>query len=364
MKVLTTSRLESLIVLIVCVTTTQAGVPEHILPQRLIYQFTLPTYLESLYVRENGDLYVSTVHPNASIYSITGATNEAPKMSHIHTFDIHDINGCPSIIETQPDVLTVICGLQTSIGLAINGTFGVWELDLRPTRGVYGALFGRPSMREVVRIPGGGLLSVVERLPGNPTTVLVSDATMGLVWRVDTLTGQYEVAMQAPHMEHVPWSATPFGINGIHVHDGYLYWSHSYEATIYRIAVTSEGYAAEGARTELVKQIRTLYLDNFNFGPAGGDTMWAAANAKNRVYAIDEAGNEIIVAGRPDSMSVPGPVTMAFGKLVGDTDTLYVATGGGLLNPINGTTVEGGKIIAIDTRPFLGKGETVLSEEL
>jgi hypothetical protein len=42
----------------------------------------------------------------------------------------------------------------------------------------------------------------------------------------------------------------------------------------------------------------------------------------------------------------------AIGRGKGDTKILYVATNGGIANPVNGILVEGGKVVAIDTRGF------------
>lgn len=52
-------------------------------------------------------------------------------------------------------------------------------------------------------------------------------------------------------------------------------------------------------------------------------------------------------------MTVAGVVAGAFRRLPGDTNTLYVVTAEGMLNPINGTLFEGGKVVAVDTTSFL-----------
>jgi hypothetical protein len=283
---------------------------------------------------------------------VSGTTTDTPKVSLIHTFD--NINAVTGIIETQPDVLAFIGGNQSHLGIGINGTFGVWELDLRPN---HGCKDGKPVIQELVRIPDGGLLAGMDAVPNAPTTLLVSDSTIGVVWRVDTLTRQYELAIDDPTMHGPPWGATQFGVNGVHIHKGYLYWTNAYEAIIYRIAITGDGYPAAGAKAELVTAIRSIYLDNFTFGPQGGDTIWAATNADNRIVAITPDGNIISVGGDPDQLPTAGAVATAFGKLRGDTNTLYVVTSGAIVFPINGTVTEGGKIVAIDTTGFFWKLE-------
>jgi hypothetical protein len=315
------------------------------LPLRTVHQFSLPTYLNSIFVRPNGDIYVTTVWPNASIYSISAPNTDHPIVSLIHTFD--EINATTAIVETRPNVLAFLGGNQSSLGVGINGTFGVWELDLRPTLDGKG---GKPSIQELVRIPNGGLLAGLRPLPDIPSTVLVSDSTAGVVWRVDTLTRKYDLGLADGAMVGPVWGATQFGINGVQIRKGYLYWSNSYLASIQRMAITADGYAAPGAKSELVAALRAVYLDTFCFSSdEDDDTIWAATDADNRLAAISPDGKVTFVAGEPDQMTLAGSVAPAFGTLPGDTKTLYVATSGGMVFPINGTVVEGGKIVAVDT---------------
>ncbi|RDW59229.1 hypothetical protein BP5796_12153 [Coleophoma crateriformis] len=317
------------------------------LPVREIYQFSIPTYIEGVYVRSNGDLIVTTVWPNASIYAVCGATTNTPTISLIHAFD--EINAVTAILETQPDVFHFIGGNQSTLGFGIHGTYGVWELDLRPANGTN---YIEPTIQELVRITDGGFLVALEIVPDTPTTLLVSDSTIGVVWRVDTLARNYELGIQDANMAYPPWGATPFGIDDIHIKNGYLYWSNSYEATVYRIAITDNGYPPAGAVSEVFKAVRALFLDKFSFGPDDGDTIWVAANANSQLVAITSDGDATFVAGVSDQMTLAGPIATAFGKLKGDTNTVYVTTGGGLVSPINGTIIEGGKIVAIDTTGF------------
>jgi sugar lactone lactonase YvrE len=322
------------------------------LPLRVVHQFSLPTYLNSIFVRPNGDIYVTTVWPNASIYCVSDANTDTPTASLVHTFD--EINAATSIVETEPDVLAFLGGKQSSLGMGIPGTFGVWQLDLRPK-----AHGGEPIIQELVRIPEGGLLAGIEALPDSRSIVLVSDSTMGLVWRVDTRNRKYELAVKDDETMHFPpWAVTPFGINGLHILNGYLYWSNSYLASVYRIAITKDGYAAPGAHGELVKRIQAVYLDTFCLGPGDNDTIWGATDADNRLVAVTPDGTATFVAGAPDEMTLAGSVAPGFGTLPGDTDTLYVATSGAMVFPVNGTIIEGGKIVAVDTRGFLPNQST------
>lgn len=318
------------------------------LPHRLVHQFPFLTYLQSIYVRANGDVLATTVWPGAAIHYVSGAASETPVASLAHQFE--ELNATTSIVETEPNVFVLLGGQQSSIGMGINGTFGVWELDLRPTLGPNP---GKAAVREIVRFTKGGLSSGLDVLPGFPHIVLVADSTLGGVFRVDLQARTYEYVIDDVHMKPLHWAATYYGISNLHIHKGHIYFINSYEATVYRLAITDDGYPAQkGATSEYVKKVRSIYLDNFNFGPRGGDTIWAASNANNQLVAITPDGTDTVVLGVPNEMALAGPVATMFGRLENDTNTLYVATGGGMLNPINGTNIEGGKIVAVDTRPF------------
>ena len=315
------------------------------LPVRTLHQFAPLTYLQDLAIGSSGDIYMTTVNPGATIYHVAGATSSTPVTSTIHKFD-GGINATTGIIETRPGLYNFLAGGQSSLGVGILDTWGIFELDTRHS--------GEPKVTELVHIDNGGLIVSVIPVPGVPDTLLVSDSTLGKIWRVNTVTGKYEVILQDDSMNPPAWAPLPFGIGGIQYHKGYLYFVVCFEALIYRIRFTDEGYPAPGAKIELVYAYRSIYIDNFVVGPGDEDIIWAATNADNRLVAITpEDGKATVVAGAPDEFTVAGDVALAFGALPGDTETLYVVTGGGMLNPLNGTVFEGGKIVSVNTTSFV-----------
>ncbi|KAL8790923.1 MAG: hypothetical protein Q9213_000348 [Squamulea squamosa] len=320
------------------------------LPLRILHQFPLPTYLQSAAVRTDGDIYIVTNFPDGSTYSISGATTDSPNISHIHRAG--DVNAATGITETQPGVFNILAGRQSDLGVGVHGSFSVFELDTR---------FGKPAITELVRLPDNGLVVGVIPIQGVPNTLLVSDSTLGKLLRVNTRTRKYEEILQDPSMIPPPWAVLPFGIGGMQMHKDYLYYVSSFRASIYRIRFTKEGYPAAGAKVELVVALRSIYIDNFVIGPGNDDTIWAATNADNRLFAITPDGTITVVAGAPDDLTVAGVVGGAFGRLSDDANIIYLITSGGMLNPINGTLFEGGKVLAMDTTSFLEKYKNKLS---
>lgn len=317
------------------------------LPLRQIYQFSYPTYLQDVAVGTNGDLLMTTVFPDASIYRISGATRQKSNASLVHRFD--DITAATSIAERVPDVYNFLGGKQTDLGVGVPGSFGVWELDMRS---------GDTVVRQLVGIPDGGLLAGILPWPGHTCIVLVSDATLGKIYRVDICVRSYEVVLEHESMYPPKWAPLAFGVGGLHLRRGYLYYANSFNAKIYRVRVDGEGYPAERATVEMVHDLDALYLDNFAIGPKSSGVIWACTNADNRVVAIERGGETRVVAGAADELTVAGAVSASFGRLPGDQDTLYVVTSGAMLFPINGSISEGGKVVALDTGAFVaGEGE-------
>ncbi|KAH8798508.1 hypothetical protein F5884DRAFT_687385, partial [Xylogone sp. PMI_703] len=53
------------------------------------------------------------------------------------------------------------------------------------------------------------------------------------------------------------------GVNGIYYFNGYVYWTNSFEATLYRIEVGRQGRLAPEAVVETVAKVNSSFLDDF-----------------------------------------------------------------------------------------------------
>ncbi|KAI1170811.1 hypothetical protein F4777DRAFT_567831 [Nemania sp. FL0916] len=329
--------------------SSQAGSGTALLPYRLVHQFPFPFYIEAIHVRDNGDLLVTTVAPTASIWYLAGVKPGPPVVTRLAEFQ--NINVASAIVETeQTDIFLFIGGNQTTLGAGVDHTYSVYELDI--SQGL-----DKPIISERVRMTDARFCVAIEPLPGRPSQYLVTDTRGGIIWKVDATAGTYERALQDEIMKPPVWAPIKFGINNAHVRDGYVYWPNGFLGQIYRNEITEEGFPVAGTQKELVKEIRAVFTDGMAFDPSGRDLLWVASNANNQLLAVPFQGDVVTVLGASDESLLPGPVEMAFGKLPGDTQTLYVVTCGAMVNPINGTFVEGGKIVAVDTSSFVIPGQ-------
>ncbi|KAI0125300.1 hypothetical protein BJ170DRAFT_499486 [Xylariales sp. AK1849] len=305
------------------------------LPAETIFQFnTSGTWIENIAVRSNGALLVTLLYPAPQLYLIPDPWSDSPAAELVYTFP--DATGLLGITEIEPETFVLASGVFSDAG---GGNYSVWEVAFRGST--------TPAIRKITDIPSALLLNGVAAVPGCGSAVLISDCAQGLVYRVDTRTGDHTTAVQVPEMAPIPGAASQIGINGIKIRGGYLYFDNSYKATMYRIKLTRDGFAAAGARAELVATLDGApFVDDFAIAPDGA--IWAATNIGDTLWRINGDGNGV-VAGLDTELTVAGDTAAAFGRTSRDGDMLYVVTCGALGNPVNGTITEPAKVVAIDT---------------
>ncbi|KAH8661952.1 hypothetical protein BX600DRAFT_307075 [Xylariales sp. PMI_506] len=339
------------------------GTPTLPLPSHTVFQLSdNGTWFENIAVRSNGALLATLLDTSPSLYQVSEpwlATQQHPSDGELlYTFP--GATGLLGIAETEPDVFVIAAGNLTTDVVGIPGSWSLWEVDFSGSQPGF-------AVRKITDVPGALFLNglaVIPAGPGNGDTpvVLVSDSTLGLVYRVNPRTGAHSVAVQTPEMAPLVDTPPIIGINGIKYSacDGYLYFDNSYAATVYRVALSPDGSPA--ATTAIVETVSVvsgaIFLDDFTFGPGSdGDdddsAIWAATNAGDTIEWIDPTtGTSAVVEGSDTTLTVAGGTAAAFGRSVYDRDILYVVTGGAQVRPVNGTVIEPAKIVAVDTKGF------------
>lgn len=232
------------------------------------------------------------------------------------------------------------------------GTFAVWEAKFDSPKSSV------PVVRKIANLPEAMLLNGIIPLPGHPEIVLIADSQLGLLFRLDTRTAKHEIILEGPELRPYPErqnSTVGFGINGVRIRDGYLYFSNSNLVKIFRVPITRYGYLAEKGKAPVQLYadlgVATTFVDDFTFSDDG--TLWAVSNSENTVLAISPDAKRIQqVAGAKNQLTVAGGTAGAFGRTRSDKNILYISTAGGLAAPVNGTVVEPGKIVAVNTAEY------------
>ncbi|KAG4418310.1 hypothetical protein IFR04_008586 [Cadophora malorum] len=307
------------------------------LPTQVIHQFDKPAWLENIAVRSNGQILVG-FGTAPELHSIDpDASSPNPRL----VFKFPNATAVFGITEVYTDIFAVVVGNFTwQKESAVPHTWSVWTADFTGAS---------PVVKKITDVGDALWLNGAAAIPNESGTILIADSSLGAVWKLDIASGAYEIAMQ--YTEMAPLNFFPFiGVNGIRIHDGYLYFATSNSASSYRIQLSCDGSAAEGAQLEHIGTY-TFGLDDFAIDSNG--IMYAATNYNSSVEALRADGAFQLIDGSSSSLVLAGACSAAFGRRETiDTDILYVVTTGGWSKPINGSITEGGKIVAVNTAGY------------
>ena len=243
---------------------------------------------ENVAVRASGQILATNMN-SANLYSVDPVAKTSTT-----AVVVTGASGLSGIGEVTPDVFAVIGGK------------GIYKVDFTS---------GTPKSSLIKTITEASNLNGLAVL--NNDTVLVADAGKGSVYRFNTTSGAYSVAVTDPTM--APSGSIPFGIDGIKYKDGVIWYTNIFKNSFHKIPVDATGKAT-GAVTTLWTN---LMGDDLCFGPNG--KIYIATNGGNSVVEVETT------VGKPKSIaSVTGSTSCAFGRTEKDKNVVYVGAGQGI----------------------------------
>ena len=315
----------------------QVSIHEPLLPSRTVHQFPVPTWIENLAVRSNGQLLV-TLTTTPDLFLVDPV--DASKTVLIHHFS--EVSGLAGIIELEHDTFYVTGGnfdLKAFSNEA--GSYALWQIDMTNFDST-----SKAAVKKVMNLTDMGLPNGMELLSKLNRTILAADSEKGAVFKIDISNGKHEIAIDVDEMKSPKNPTVPIAVNGIKIRAGYLYWTATSKALFCRIKIDEDGNTA--GDVEILKE--GLVGDDFCFDHKGN--AWLAQNPLNTVAVVKAQGDIVTVAGKLDQLTLAGGTACQFDRKSGNEHILYIVTTGGLGGPVNGTDVEGGKVAAIDTSKF------------
>ena len=346
------------------------------------------SYFENLYVRPNGNILISTLSPSATIYTLELSSSPSTLTSSI---TIPTLDGLLGIDEIMENTFAVVGACFQGLGVLKPNSSALYEIVLPGIDERDGLCWLAPQYRLITQIPeAGGLngLAVVPRAnvtaaTDHDATVLIADSTVGRIYRAEIRTGKYEIVIDTPETKIPPGATFAFGVNGLKIHAGFLYWTNTARRSLYRVAIDQHGWPLTsapgvGQMIETVVEFGDVAaFDDFTIRQDG--TLWVcllrlplypspcsidcllvqtdayrwqiATNVDNKLLASKD-NNTLVVPGGDEDWVVAGDTAGRFGRRASDSNILYVVTGGAHLAPIDGRT-EGAKVVAIDTAEFI-----------
>ncbi|OCL15315.1 quino protein amine dehydrogenase beta chain-like protein [Glonium stellatum] len=305
-----------------------------------VHQFPNETWLENIAVRSNGQLLVTRID-KPELYQVDQSPPHGVIL--VHNFTEAHALGSLGIAEIEQDIFAVILGSWNDHTFKYTaGSYSVWRVDLRS---YYPA---SPKVSKITDIPAALFLNGMTLLPGTQT-VLISDSAAGVVYSLNTATGVYGIVLEDDTMKPIPGSFAVLGINGVRYDTGYLYYTNSFRELFCRVAVNPSGGEALGEYEILATGIEG---DDFALAISedGITTAYITGDPSNVLTRVEiEPGHaEVkVIAGNENSTIIAGDTSAAFGRTKKDKEILYVVTNGGIAAPVNGTFIEGGKVLAI-----------------
>jgi hypothetical protein len=113
---------------------------------------------------------------------------------------------------------------------------------------------------EVMNIAPSRLLNGVTTLDTNAGMVLVADSELGLIWRVDTNSLNYEIASQDDTMAPRETLNGFIGVTGVHVWKDYVYYNNSPLQLICSVRMDQSLGKPEGRTNSLLKAFGGMIL--------------------------------------------------------------------------------------------------------
>ena len=298
-------------------------------PVSLVYQFKDPVVLENLAARSNGHLLLTSTSHSAIHY----INPRGGPVSKLNTFP--EATSTTGIVEITEDVFVVAIGNYSSVTFnGIPGTFSVWSVDLTKNT-------KNPTVKKITDIPEADALNGMTTVEGVPDLVLISDSSLGGVWRVNTTSGEYDMAQR--HVLFTNCTSTfPLGINGIRTYEEKLYFVNSAQRLYGRVAIDKTGNAT--AEPEILARAGegVFAWDDLAIDWEGNG--WIATHL-NMVTEVTVGGKQRNITAGDDRSEIVHPTSIVWGRgSQAASKTLYVVTAGELENGKSGT------VIAVDTR--------------
>ncbi|PNP56219.1 hypothetical protein THARTR1_03744 [Trichoderma harzianum] len=290
---------------------------------RLIHQFTNGTTVENIAVRSNGNLLV-TLTDRPELYEVNPFNPKSPKL-------IHHFSGYLTLLgitEVSPDVFTLNAGNFSAETGVSPGSWTVWQVAFHNEQ---------TKISKVTDIPEAQFLNGMTTLQTTPNTILTADSAGGVVYSVNTHTGEYKVVLEDETFKPAPGAPLPIGVNGIRYLDHYVYYTNSFDPLFGRVPVSKSGYAVGDYQTI----VTGVFGDDFAVTP---QAAYVAGNIANVITEIKLDGENKVLAGNINSSLIAGATSVVFGRTIRDKHVLYVTTTG----TVNATFSEGGKIVALD----------------
>ncbi|KAJ5804168.1 uncharacterized protein N7518_000471 [Penicillium psychrosexuale] len=295
-----------------------------------LFNFTSSINIENSQLRPNGHLLLTTFYE-----------------AHLYTINPLARNPQAELVAALPGAtaLTGIAAVGHDKYAVVGGVRGSYHYD---NETIYTVDFSKnatnPTIQTVAHIPDADMLNGMASMPSQPHILLIADARLGSIFRVDITTGVSKVVLKNDALAAPANSSMPIGINGLQVVGGNVYFTNSALNIFARVAVSEDGetFGRIQVIAQLVREAGDTDSDWDDFAiDASGNAY--VAQPSNAIAKITPDGTQSVVAGGGDSLAFIGPTSV---QIVPGGKLAYVTTRGG----DQGGVSYGGQVVALRLR--------------
>jgi hypothetical protein len=296
--------------------------------------FPLGSEVENLALRPSGSV-LATVYTFPHIYEVAPSPNSTPKL--LHTFQ-NTTGACGIAASSTPDVFFVVTGNFSFDNFTPTpGSYAIHRLSFNKC--------GEPVVKEIAALGAIAQPNGMTAVPNTPY-MLIADSYGGFVYRFNTKTLQLTTYFDHPLLKPVPAAGILFGVNGVKLSRGHLYFSNTNQQIVARIKATGTEEVLEGS-PEIVAT--PTPADDFVVNDFNGDIYIAEQGTINGIGFVsnDAYGSApVTIAGGPNSTALLGPTAAIWAKgAVGRT--LLVSLTGGFEQFFTKNYTGGGKVAIV-----------------
>lgn len=285
-----------------------ADVPVEIAPSHRVAEFPPGTFLESIAVRADGTLFVSS-HLDGKVLRM-GA-------------------------DGVPVVHAAIAGKATGLALTPAGDLllTAWDADGIPT--LY-TISPQGVVTVLVILPDAIFLNGLT--PLSPSTYLMADSYRGAIWQLNLADQSVSVWLEHPLLARSSEDREFPAVNGLKIHGQMLYASNTERMQLIQIPIQPNRQPGE---PEIF--FEPVNLDDFAFDREGN--LYGTTHIYNSVVRITPDRRITTIAEAEQGMA--GSTALAFGAGADDCTSLYVVTNGGLSYPLP-SGLEPARVVRLD----------------
>ncbi|KAJ5549674.1 hypothetical protein N7535_002389 [Penicillium sp. DV-2018c] len=292
------------------------------------------SWIDNLAVRSDGNLLLTRLD-TPEVWLVNTTSGNATL-----AYSFPNVTSCFGISEIEDDVFAVVVGnFSTKTFAPTAGSFSLQKLDFANTAArAKGPQSGNPLASEIAALPKAIAPNGMVTFSRASNLVLIADSPKGVIWKVNTKTGDYSVALNDTTMLPAKGQSLPLGVNSLTVLGHYVYYTSTTRMEYCRVKVDEDAKAIGDFEV-----IASGFLpDNIEVTEDG--TAYVPTGPQNSVVRITPLGQIALVAGGQISTEMPGPSSIRLSK---DGQSFYVGTSGGQIAPVLGTFVEPAKVVRI-----------------